>query len=256
MRVVLVIGGADSCCGAGIQADIKTLLRCGVYGVTSVTAVTAQGSSRVDEIFPIPARIVAGQINSVLREVKPHAVKTGMLWNEHTVMAVSRCIKHHRLRNVVVDPVLSSHGGKRLLNESGRQAIKRYLLPLADLITPNIIEAGILADIRIEGEKDMLIAAKRLLALGPRAVLIKGGHMAGAPVDLYFAGKKMSRFASRRRSAVKLHGSGCILASAIAAWMSRGLSTKQAVLLGRKYLKQQRNSGWKWRGEGAVALHH
>ncbi|MCX6355307.1 MAG: bifunctional hydroxymethylpyrimidine kinase/phosphomethylpyrimidine kinase [Candidatus Aureabacteria bacterium] len=255
MRVVLTIGGSDSSCGAGIQADLKTLQACGVYGVCAVTAVTAQDSARVARVFPIPPTAVSSQIDTVVRELRVGAVKTGMLWSRGNVLAVRRSILEHGLRNIVVDPVLASHRGVRLLSREAYGALLRYLLPLADLVTPNIPEAEEIAGITISREKDIDEAARRILDRGPRAVLIKGGHGRGAVADWYYDGRQRVPFRSTRRRNVKLHGSGCILAAAIAAGLAKGMPRVAAIRNGRAYVERQMRKAWVTGRGGALALH-
>lgn len=239
MRAVLTIAGSDSSCGAGVQADLKTFQRFGVYGVCAVTAVTAQTGARVTRVMPLPPAMVSSQIDAALGAVRVHAVKTGMLWSASIVIAVRRSIMRHRLRRLVIDPVLSAHSGRRLMSPEGMRAMVRYLFPLADLVTPNIPEAEELAGIRIRGEGDILEAARRMRGQGAQAVLIKGGHAQGEAVDWFCNGTRLVPLGGRRVGGVKLHGSGCILSAAIAAGLAKGMAMEQAVHDGRSYVRQQ-----------------
>ena len=239
IRAVLTIAGSDSCCGAGIQADLKTFQRYGVYGVCAVTAVTAQDGSRVDAVFPLPPRAVSSQVEAVLRAACVCGVKTGMLWNEGTIRAVAKSIALHSLGPLVVDPVITSHAGRRLLAHGAEKALVRHLFPLADLVTPNILEAERLTGIAIAGERDILRAARRLIALGPRAVLITGGHAPGPAADWFYDGTALSIFTADRIRGGRLHGSGCILSAAIVAGMAKGMTVTQAIELGKHYVRRQ-----------------
>jgi len=255
MRAVLTIAGSDSSCGAGIQADLKTFQRCGVYGVCAVTAVTAQDSARVMDVLPLSPRIVSEQMDAVLREVRVHAVKTGMLWSEGIVIAVWRSLLKYRLPHLVIDPVISSHRGSRLLSRRAQKALVRYLFPLADLVTPNLPEAEEIAGITIRHQADILEAAKRLRAHGPRAVLIKGGHGGGGATDWYYDGKGLSALDAPRSARGKLHGSGCILSAAIAAGLAKGMPLRRAVRAGKAYVSREIRHAWKI-GTGASLARH
>ncbi|MCX6356436.1 MAG: hydroxymethylpyrimidine/phosphomethylpyrimidine kinase, partial [Candidatus Aureabacteria bacterium] len=196
---VLTIAGSDPTCGAGLQADLKTFQSYGVYGLCAVTAVTVQDGARVSGIAPIAPALVAAQIDAALSVARVRAVKTGMLWSGGVVRAVRRMILKHRLRNLVVDPVLASHEGERLSGNDLRDVLVRCLFPLARLVTPNIPEAGRLAGITIEETADIFKAARLIHAMGPGAVLIKGGHGRGPAVDWYYDGRRFSPFIARRQ---------------------------------------------------------
>ncbi|MCX6340011.1 MAG: bifunctional hydroxymethylpyrimidine kinase/phosphomethylpyrimidine kinase [Candidatus Aureabacteria bacterium] len=255
MRTVLTIAGSDSSCGAGIQADLKTFQRCGVYGVCAVTAVTAQDSARVTDVLPLSPRIVSEQINAVLGEMRVHAVKTGMLWSEGIIIAVWRSLLKYRIPHLVIDPVITSHGGSRLLSRRAEKALVRHLFPLADLVTPNLLEAEEVAGITIRGRGDILEAAKRLRAHGPRAVLIKGGHGGGGATDWYYDGTALSTLRAPRSARGKLHGSGCILSAAIAAGLAKGMPLGKAVRAGKAYVSREIGRAWQIGKGTALALH-
>lgn len=239
MPAVLTIAGSDSSCGAGLQADLKTFQRCGVYGVCAVTAVTAQDGVRVDGVFPLPPAAVLAQARAAFRARRPAAVKTGMLWSAEIVEAVAGFLRTRRVRRLVVDPVLATHGGRPLAAGGLAAALGRFLFPLAALVTPNLREAELFAGGAITGMRGMEEAARRILAMGPRAVLIKGGHGEGEADDWLFDGSGGRRFRAARLRGVRLHGSGCILSAAIAAGLSRGLSTGEAVREGKAYVERQ-----------------
>jgi hydroxymethylpyrimidine/phosphomethylpyrimidine kinase len=209
----------------------------------------------VERVFPLPPLLVSAQIDAVLREISVDAVKTGMLWSEGIVMAVRQSILRHALRRVVIDPVIASHGGARLLTARAREAMLRYLFPLADLITPNASEAGQLAGVRIRHERDILEAAKRLMERGPRAVLIKGGHIAAGATDWYYDGRLLQSFKAAWRRGPKLHGSGCILSAAIAAGLARGLPIEDAVRTAKNYVGREMRRAWPAGRETGLALH-
>ncbi len=239
MPAVLTIAGSDSSCGAGLQADLKTFQRCGVYGVCAVTAVTAQDGIRVDGVYPLTPSAVIAQARAAFRAARPDAVKTGMLWSAEIIGAVARFLRAHRVRRLVVDPVLATHGGRPLAEGGAAEAMRSLLFPLAELVTPNLREAELLAGTVIRGGRGIEEAARRILASGPRAVLIKGGHGEGEATDWLFDAAGKRPFMAARVRGVRLHGSGCILSAAIAAGLARGLSPGDAVRAGKAYVGRQ-----------------
>ncbi|MEJ2744589.1 MAG: bifunctional hydroxymethylpyrimidine kinase/phosphomethylpyrimidine kinase [bacterium] len=255
MRIVLTIAGSDSSCGAGIQADIKTFQRCGVYGVCAVTAVTAQSGNFVADVLPLPAPIVSKQMDAVLGEMRVQAVKTGMLWSEGIVRAVWRGLLKHRPPHLVIDPVIASHSGTRLLSKRAQKALINHLFPLADLITPNLPEAEEIAGMTIRSRGDLLEAAERLKGFGPRAVLIKGGHGEGEATDWYYDGRALSSLRAPRKARVKLHGSGCILSAAITAGLAKGMPLIKAVRTGKAYVTREIRGAWRTGAGSSLARH-
>jgi len=255
MRVVLTIAGSDTSCGAGIQADLKTFQRCGVYGVCAVTAITSQNGNIVTDVLPLPPRIVLEQMDALLGEMRIHAVKTGMLWGEGIVKAVWQGLLKHRPAHLVIDPVIASHGGTRLLSQRAQKALVSHLFPLADLITPNLPEAEEIAGITINNKRDILEAARRLKDYGPRAVLIKGGHGEGAATDWYYDGETLSSLKASRKPRGKLHGSGCILSAAVAAGLAKGIPLMRAVSAGKAYVTREIRCSWRT-GAGASLARH
>lgn len=237
---LLVIAGSDSGGGAGIQADIKTACAFGVYAMTAVTAVTAQNTKAVTAIYPVPAAIVAAQVEACLKDIGADAIKIGMLGSAATVKAVAAAIaKAARTIPVVLDPVMVSTSGKRLLSESAVTALKKELLPLAALVTPNIPEARSLVGLRGTARKDAEAAARRLMAMGAKAALVKGGHATRATVDdvLVWQGG-MDVFAFPRIQTRHTHGTGCTYATAIACGLAQGLSLPLAVGRAREFVQK------------------
>jgi hydroxymethylpyrimidine/phosphomethylpyrimidine kinase len=255
MPAVLTIAGSDSSCGAGVQADLKTFQRLGAYGLCAVTAVTAQDGLRVDGIWPLPPSAIAAQARAALRARRVAAVKTGMLWGPGTIRAVARLLEGARVRLLVVDPVLATHGGDPLAAPGAAEAMARFLFPLATLVTPNLREAGLLAGVAPRGERGLAEAARRILAMGPRAVLIKGGHGEGEATDWLFDAAGKTAFTAARVRGVRLHGSGCILSAAIAAGGARGLSTRDAVREGKAYVVRQIRAAIPAARGAALAVH-
>ncbi|HEX9646101.1 MAG TPA: bifunctional hydroxymethylpyrimidine kinase/phosphomethylpyrimidine kinase [Alphaproteobacteria bacterium] len=235
---VLIVAGSDSGGGAGIQADIKTVTALGGYAACAITALTAQNTLDVYGIHEVPADFVAEQMVVVLDDIGADALKTGMLHRRDVIEAVARVIAE-RASDVplVVDPVMVAKSGTRLITEDAQGALADRLLPLARLVTPNLPEAARLAGMDIEAEADMAEAARRILALGPKAVLVKGGHLEGETlVDLLVDGEGARRFTGPRIASRNTHGTGCTLASGIATGLAQGMALADAVARARAYV--------------------
>lgn len=236
---VLVVAGSDSGGGAGIQADIKTLTVLGAFATTAVTALTVQNTLGVEEVMPIEPRFVAQQMRAVLTDIGADAIKTGMLGSARVVEAVAgSCESLGFGVPLIVDPVMVAKGGASLLDRDAVDALVLRLLPLASLLTPNVPEAELLTGMQIRSERDLSRAADALLALGPSAVLMKGGHLEGdSVVDLLrTADGAEHRFEGPRLRSRSTHGTGCTLASAIAAGVAEGLTLEGAVRRARAYV--------------------
>jgi hydroxymethylpyrimidine/phosphomethylpyrimidine kinase len=241
---VLAIAGSDSGGGAGIQADLKTMLALGVHGMTVVTAVTAQNSLGVQGYWELPPDAVRAQLASVLGDIGADAIKTGMLASPaivHAVCdelapAVSPAAQPSGPVPLIVDPVAVSKHGDSLLSKGTVAAIRERLLPLATMVTPNLPEAELLSGVPITDEADMLTAARVIGAMGPRWVLVKGGHLPGNPVDLLVSDTRVIRCPGRRIPSRHTHGTGCTLASAIAAELALGADLPRAVAAAREYV--------------------
>jgi hydroxymethylpyrimidine/phosphomethylpyrimidine kinase len=238
MRTALTIAGSDSGGGAGIQADLKTFAAHGVFGTSAITAVTAQNTLGVDAWEPVSPRLVRAQIEAIARDIGADAVKIGMLANSEIVEVVAEALGMFGLKNVVLDPVMIAKGGDRLLEQSAVEAIASRLLPLADVVTPNAPEAEVLAGMPIESREDMEEAGRRILARGPRVVLVKGGHMGGPEsVDIAVTGDGTFQLRGERFETTSTHGTGCTLASAIAANLALGKPLREALSLAREYVE-------------------
>ncbi len=241
---ILSIAGVDPSGGAGIAADLKTIHANGGYGLLTVVAVTAQNTRAVDSACQLPADIIRAQIEAVFADFEVAAVKTGMLASATVVDVVAEALANHRARSVVIDPVLVSTSGFPLLDERGAERLRTRLLPLARVCTPNRHEAEILSGITIRGLDDAEVAARRILKLGPQAVLITGGHLAGPrAVDLLLDGPEIHRYESARVGAAGTHGTGCVLAAAIATWLGRGLDLPTAVGRAKEFVARAIEGG-------------
>lgn len=235
----LTIAGSDSGGGAGIQADLKTFQELRVYGMSALTAVTAQNTLGVQGVFPMDAEAVAKQIQSVGEDIGADALKTGMLFNAEIIEAVSEKINHFGWEKVVVDPVMIAKGGASLLQQEAVSALKKHLIPVSLVITPNIPEAEVLTGIKISSLEEKKEAAKILLAMGARYVLIKGGHDEGGTesVDVLFDGTEFTSFSSPRVKTKNTHGTGCTFSAAITAELAKGASVYEAVSVAKEFIQ-------------------
>jgi hydroxymethylpyrimidine/phosphomethylpyrimidine kinase len=239
MRAVLTIAGSDSIAGAGIQADLKTFAALGVYGTSAVTAVTSQNTTGVDDIFAMPPQIVRSQIEFIAQDVQLSAVKTGMLATAEIVLAVAETIGRFARPNLVVDPVMAAGNPNRrtLLSPDAVSMMKTRLLPVASVVTPNVAEASALGGIDVGSLETAREAAKRIFDLGPGAVVIKGGHLAGTQaIDLLYDGRTFTEFSALRSSSGPFHGTGCTFASALAAGLALGDDLPAAVQRAKRYV--------------------
>jgi hydroxymethylpyrimidine/phosphomethylpyrimidine kinase len=236
---VLAIGGSDSGGGAGIQADIKTIAALGGYAATAVTAVTAQDTHRVHEVLAVPPALVARQMALVLDDIGADAVKTGMLGHAGTIIAVADVLAARAAVPLVVDPVLrATGGGPALLADAALGTLRQRLLPLTSVITPNLAEAAALTGIVVEDLEGMAAAARALLAMGARAALVTGGHLAGETLtDLLMDASGSEIFSAPRIETRHTHGTGCTLASAIATGLAQGMTLRDAVVRARAYVR-------------------
>jgi hydroxymethylpyrimidine/phosphomethylpyrimidine kinase len=257
---VLTIAGSDSGGGAGIQADLKTFSALGAYGASVITALTAQNTRAVSAIHDVPPEFVSAQMDAVFDDIDFAAVKIGMLSRPAIIDAVADGLRRHRARNVVLDPVMVAKSGDRLLRADAVSALRQLLLPLATVITPNLPEAAVLLDLEeADDEAGMIDAAARLRALGPQAVLLKGGHLVkGAEsVDVLDDGGEPLTLAAPRITTANTHGTGCTLSSAIAALLARGLPLRAAVREAKVYVTAAIRAADRLNvGHGQGPVHH
>ncbi len=256
---VLSIAGSDSCGGAGIQADIKTIMACGCYATTAITAVTVQNTLGVTAVHPVPLDVIEGQIEAVLSDVGADAIKVGMLHSAAVVEIVCRAIDKFRPSHVVVDPVMVSTSGHRLIEESAVEMLRRELIPRASIITPNIPEAELLIGRAIEGAADFDCAVRELSELGCRGVLLKAGHLEdNILTDLFLAPDgEIHLLSAERVESRNTHGTGCTLSSAVAAHLALGFDYAEAVRRAKEYLLGALRDGAKYElGAGHGAVNH
>jgi hydroxymethylpyrimidine/phosphomethylpyrimidine kinase len=234
----LSIAGSDSGGGAGIQADLKTFSALGCYGMTAITALTAQNTCGVSGIHPVPPEFLKAQLQAVIEDIGVDAVKIGMLHSPEIVRVVAWAIRHYKLAQVVLDPVMVATSGDRLIESATVQVLQQELFPLVSVITPNLDEAALLLGRSIDSAGELEQAADDLLALGAPTVLLKGGHLRGAAVVDVFAqrGEPHLHLRSERIASRNVHGTGCTLSSAIAAYLALGLPLRDSVQQARRYI--------------------
>jgi len=238
VKRVLTIAGSDSGGGAGIQADLKTITALGGFGMTVITALTAQNTLGVQGVYEIPVEFIEKQFDSVAADIGVDAAKTGMLSSSEIIRSVAKKIRQYRIRKLVVDPVMVAKGGSPLLREEARGALVKELIPLATVVTPNIPEAEVLAGMRIVTKDNMKKAAVKIYRLGAKNVVVKGGHLEGDAMDLLFDGKTFHEITAKRIDTKHTHGTGCTFASAIATGLARGDGVPEAVKRAKDYVTE------------------
>ena len=226
---LLIIAGSDSSGGAGIQADIKTATSLGVYAMTAITAITAQNTTGVKSIIPVPPKEIFNQISFSVQDIKPNSVKIGMLQNVGVIKEVIKAIKKYKLKNIIIDPVMVAKGGHRLISNSSINYLRKKLLPYALLVTPNIPEAETLIKKRIQTLEDVIKAGKEILKFGPKFVLIKGGHTNKSFIeDVLISKNNIKIFKNKKIKTKNTHGTGCTLSSAIASFISKNYNMNES----------------------------
>ena len=253
---ILIIAGSDSSGGAGIQADIKTVTALGSYAMTAITAVTSQNTTGVKSIVAIKSKEISNQIEFSAKDIKPDAVKIGMLHSKKVILAVMKSLKDINVKKVILDPVMVAKGGTKLINNAAIVFIKNKLMKKTLLITPNIPEAEILTKIKISTTEDMIRAGKKLISLGAKNVLIKGGHLKSKKINDILLNKKIIRvYKSKKYDSKNTHGTGCTLSSAIATYLSCGKDLIKSCELGIKYVNDAIKSNLNL-GKGNGPINH
>ena len=236
---ILVIAGSDSSGGAGIQADIKTVTSLGSYAMTAITAITSQNTTGVLSIFPVSPKEISRQIEFTSKDIKPDAIKIGMLHSPPVINTVIKSLLNIKINKVILDPVMVAKGGAKLIDLTSIKILKNNLIKKVTLITPNIPEAEILAGIKIRNNKDMIYAAHKLLSIGAKNVLIKGGHIKSKNItDIFVSKNEIVKFKSKRYITKNTHGTGCTLSSAIATFYSCGKPLKKSCEMAINYVNQ------------------
>ena len=253
---ILIIAGSDSSGGAGIQADIKTITSLGSYAMTAITAVTSQNTTGIKSIVAIDSKEISRQILFTCKDIKPDAIKIGMLHSESVIKSVINSLKLIKVSKIILDPVMVAKGGARLIDNKAINILKNQLIRKVSLITPNIPEAEVLTDLKIENTQNMVEAAKILLAMGAKNVLIKGGHLKSKIVkDMFVNKKEIKIFSNKKLKTKNTHGTGCTLSSAITTFFSCGKLLNKSCELGIKYVNQSIRSNPNF-GKGHGPINH
>ena len=236
MKTALTIAGSDSSGGAGIQADIKTMTANGVYAMSAITALTAQNTTGVADVLESTPEFLGKQLDCIFTDIYPDAVKTGMVSSKELIAVITEKLEQYGAKHIVVDPVMVATSGARLISEDAVDALKNKLLPLAEVITPNIPETEVLAEMPVKSEEDMITASKKIMEHYGCAVLCKGGHQLSTANDLLFDGEGAHWFRGKRIDNPNTHGTGCTLSSAIASNLAKGRDLKTSVRLAKAYI--------------------
>ena len=253
--IVLTIAGSDSGAGAGAQADLKTFAAHGVYGVSALTAITAQNTLGVTAIAEVDVPLIEAQIDAIAADLRPAAVKVGMLSSAEVIAAVAAKVREHRFERVVVDPVMVAQSGYRLIRDDAMQTLIAEMLPLALVLTPNAGEAETLTGLTVRSAEQARAAAPTIHRMGPAHVLIKGGHYEGDAVDVLYDGESFAHYSAARIDTVNTHGTGCTLSSAIAANLALGADVPQAVQRAKHYTTEAIRRAFRV-GSGHGPLNH
>ena len=253
---VLIIAGSDSSGGAGVQADIKTVTSLGSYAMTAITAVTSQNTTGVISISSIPTREISKQIEFTSKDIKPDAIKIGMLHSENVINSVLKSLNKIKVKKIILDPVMTAKGGAKLINDKTIKILKSKLIKKVSLITPNIPEAEILTKTKIKNVEDMIYAANVLLKMGAKNVLIKGGHLNIKRIkDIFLNKNEILIFSNKKIHTKNTHGTGCTLSSAIATYYSCGKTLKKSCEIAIKYVNHAIGTGPKY-GKGNGPINH
>jgi len=257
MFKVLTIAGSDSGGGAGIQADLKTISALGGYAASVLTSITAQNTLGVQGVFNLSGDFIETQLDSVLSDIDITGAKTGMLANSEIIIAVAKKVQEYKLDRLVVDPVMVATSGDILLEAEAINNLKNKLLPLAYLVTPNMSEAGVLTGLKVKNLNDMKKAAKIIHKLGPKNVLVKGGHLPTMATDILYDGQQFIEYDAERINTKNTHGTGCTLSAAIATFLASGLNLAEAVKKAKNYLTKALQEGKDWKiGKGNSPVKH
>ena len=255
MKTALSIAGSDCSGGAGIQADIKTMSAIGVFGMSVIVSVVAENTSRVISIEDVSTKVISDQIDAVFEDITVDAVKVGMLTSPECMKTVASKLLQYKPKHIVVDPVMYAKNGCPLMRESAIDTLISQVIPVATLLTPNIPEAEKISGMKIETVEDMKLACKKIIGMGAKAVLIKGGHYIGDARDVLYDGKEYSEFVSKRINTKNTHGTGCTLSSAIASYLALGESLAGAVAKAKEYVTSAIENALEL-GKGCGPTHH
>ena len=253
---ILIIAGSDSSGGAGIQADIKTVTALGGYAMSAITAITAQNTTGVNSVVPVPIKDIEKQILFTCKDIKPDVIKIGMLYSDKVISSVIKALNIIKVRKIILDPVMVAKSGTKLINQSAIESLKNRLIKKTYLITPNIPEAEVLTSKKIRSTEDMIEAASTLLNLGAKNILLKGGHQNSYLIkDIFLNKTEIKVFKNKKIKTKNTHGTGCTLSSAVATFLSCGKPIKKSCELGIKYVNQAIKSNLNY-GKGHGPINH
>ena len=253
---ILIIAGSDSSGGAGIQADIKTVTALGSYAMTAITAITSQNTTGIKSIIPIHTKEISNQIEFTAKDIKPDAIKIGMLHSEKVINAVFKSLNKIKTKKIILDPVMVAKSGTKLINTKAINALKKNLIAKVSLITPNVVEAEVLTNLKIRNKKDMVFAANKLINFGAKNVLIKGGHLKSKiMIDVFVNKTEICIFKNQKFLTNNTHGTGCTLSSAITTFFGCGKTLKKSCEMGIKYVNQAIGTGPNF-GKGHGPINH
>ena len=253
---ILIIAGSDSSGGAGIQADIKTVTALGGYAMSAITAITAQNTTGVNSVIPVPIKDIEKQILFTCKDIKPDVIKIGMLYSDKVISSVIKALNIIKVRKIILDPVMVAKSGTKLINQSAIESLKNRLIKKTYLITPNIPEAEVLTNKKIRSTEEMIDAASSLLNLGAKNILLKGGHQNSYLVkDIFLNKTEIKVFKNKKIQTKNTHGTGCTLSSAVATFLSCGKPIKKSCELGIKYVNQAIKSNLNY-GKGHGPINH
>ena len=253
---ILIIAGSDSSGGAGIQADIKTVTALGGYAMSAITAITAQNTTGVNSLIPVPVKDIEKQILFTCKDIKPDVIKIGMLYSDKVISSVIKALNIIKVKKIILDPVMVAKSGTKLINQSAIESLKNKLIKKTYLITPNIPEAEILTNKKIRSTEEMIDAASILLNLGAKNILLKGGHQNSYLIkDIFLNKKEIKVFKNKKVQTKNTHGTGCTLSSAVATFLSCGKPIKKSCELGIKYVNQAIKSNLNY-GKGHGPINH
>ncbi len=256
VKTALTIGGSDPSGAAGVQADMKVFAAYRLYGMSVITALTSQNSSRVSEVMRVSAKTVSHQFGAIYEDLPIDALKIGMLASTENIEMVARLIKESKLKNIVLDPVFLSSSGAHLIEQGGAEAMVKLLLPLVDIVTPNIDEASKLSGLKIETPGDMKDAAKFIKEMGPSNVLVKGGHLKGRAIDILYDGISFLTLDAPRLTEKEFRGTGCALSAAIASGLAKGMDMKTSAEKAKDFVARSIKTGYEDLGKGMGILNH
>lgn len=238
MKNLLTIAGSDSCGGAGIQADLKTFSALGTYGMSVIAAVTAQNTKGVMDVRDMDADIIMEQIDCIFDDIEVAAVKIGMVSSIEIIDTIAAGLKKWKVENIILDPVMVSKSGCNLLKPESKDELIKKLFPLALVVTPNLFEAEVITGSKIENIEQMEEAARKIIALGAKNVVVKGGHLTGEAIDVFYDGRSFTHIKGHRINTKNTHGTGCTFSSAIAAHVAKGYSIVESVKLAKEYINE------------------